>query len=89
MAETENMTKLIKEKNSAGLDAAITNAAIERQVIARLKKKAETYGVDPNLSYSEEEKKVNADAVVAMYENWVIPLTKVVEVEYLLHRLDE
>ncbi|KAK9240522.1 chorismate mutase [Lipomyces kononenkoae] len=87
--ERAQMTALIKAKDTAGLEAAITNSAVEKQVLARLKKKAETYGIDPNLMASASDKKVNADAVVAMYENWVIPLTKEVEVEYLLHRLDQ
>jgi chorismate mutase len=29
------------------------------------------------------------DVVVELYEKWVIPLTKEVEIEYLLARLDE
>ncbi|KAK9368433.1 chorismate mutase [Lipomyces kononenkoae] len=86
--EREEITALIKAKDRAGLEAAITNSAVEKQVLARLKKKAETYGIDPNLLSSPSNQKVDADAVVAIYENWVIPLTKEVEVEYLLHRLD-
>ncbi|KAK9495915.1 chorismate mutase [Lipomyces doorenjongii] len=89
LMERETMTAMIKAKDMAGLDAAITNSAVEKQVLARLKKKAETYGIDPNLMSSPNHKKVDAGAVVAMYENWVIPLTKEVEVEYLLHRLDQ
>lgn len=33
--------------------------------------------------------KINVDVVVELYEKWVIPLTKEVEIEYLLARLDE
>jgi len=32
--------------------------------------------------------KIDVDGVVDLYESYIIPLTKEVEVEYLLHRLD-
>jgi len=32
--------------------------------------------------------KIDVDGVVELYENYIIPLTKEVEVEYLMHRLD-
>jgi len=88
LSERERMTKLIEEKDVSGLESAITNVDVEKQVLKRLKEKAEKYGVDPLLKENHNSKKVNANAVVSMYENWVIPLTKHVEVEYLLHRLD-
>ncbi|KAK7203914.1 chorismate mutase [Myxozyma melibiosi] len=88
LTETAHMTSLIKSKDVAGLDAAITNKAVEKQVLARLKRKAETYGIDPTLADPQPKaSRVNVEAVVEMYENWVIPLTKEVEVEYLLNRL--
>ena len=44
--------------------------------------------MDPSLvEGGREEEKINVDAVVKMYEEVVIPLTKVVEVEYLMQRL--
>jgi chorismate mutase len=86
------MTELIKNKDIKGLDDAITNAAVERQVLHRLAMKARTYGRDPaadsNTPRSKEADKVDVDAVVAIYLDVVIPLTKKVEVEYLLARLD-
>ncbi|KAK9478194.1 chorismate mutase, partial [Lipomyces japonicus] len=87
-SEQELMTKLIIDRDVVGLEAAITNSAVEKQILVRLKKKAETYGSEIKLQSSEEKKKVDAESVVELYERWVIPLTKVVEIEYLLHRLD-
>lgn len=84
--ETERFVKLIKDGDREGIDTAITNAKVEKQVLERLRLKATTYGTDPSASY-EDSVKVNVDAVVAMYEQVVIPLTKVVEVEYLMQRL--
>ena len=86
------MTELIKNRDAAGLDAAITNSAVEQQVLQRLATKARTYGRDPSAGAetlsSKAADKVDVDAVVAIYRDLVIPLTKEVEVEYLLSRLD-
>lgn len=84
--EPERFAKLIKDEDRKGIDEAITNAAVEQKVLERLRLKAKTYGTDPDLG-ANGSAKVNADAVVAMYKDWVIPLTKEVEVEYLMQRL--
>lgn len=61
---------------------------MEQQVLDRLRLKAETYGKDPStLGGIEQPVKINVDAVVSMYKDFVIPLTKEVEVEYLMQRL--
>ncbi|RPA87995.1 chorismate mutase, partial [Ascobolus immersus RN42] len=86
--ETEKFTKLIKERDVKGLDAAITNEKVELQVLKRLEEKAKTFGIDPSLNPGSPLK-VNVDAIVEMYKKFVIPLTKEVEVDYLLMRLDE
>lgn len=82
----EKFVKLIKAGDTKGIDEAITNAAVEAQVLKRLRTKAEMYGNDPTLDESAP-KKIPVDAVVAMYKDHVIPLTKVVEVDYLMQRL--
>ncbi|TAQ91673.1 hypothetical protein B7494_g67 [Chlorociboria aeruginascens] len=84
--ETERFVKLIKAEDREGIGAAITNEAVEKQVLERLKLKARTYGTDPSVG-AEAPGKINVDAVVAMYKDFVIPLTKEVEVEYLMQRL--
>ena len=101
--ETERMIKLIKAGDRKGLDEAITNRKVEKKVLERLRLKARTYGTDPSDDADEDGGKINVDAVVAMYEvrtsdrscfsasnanqETVIPLTKHVEVEYLMQRL--
>ena len=101
--ETERFVELIRNGDRAGIDAAITNAAVEAKVLERLRLKAKTYGMDPSAPHEGQEK-INVNAVVAMYkvshgylaeykqsadfaQETVIPLTKVVEVEYLMQRL--
>ncbi|MCJ1283307.1 chorismate mutase aro7 [Xylographa opegraphella] len=84
--ETEKFVDLIRRQDRVGIDEAITNAAVEAKVLERLRLKAKTYGTDPSIGVEGQEK-INVDAVVAMYKEMVIPLTKVVEVEYLMQRL--
>ncbi|KAL8640958.1 MAG: hypothetical protein Q9228_002180 [Teloschistes exilis] len=85
--ETDRFVKLIKGADREGIDAAITNAKVEKKVLERLRLKAKTYGTDPSIDLGAEVK-INVDAVVEMYKEIVIPLTKVVEVEYLMQRLE-
>ena len=66
-AETDRFVELIRNKDRAGIDAAITNAAVEAKVLERLKLKAKTYGTDPSFP-REGQGKINVDAVVAMYK---------------------
>lgn len=87
--ETERFIKLIKAEDRVGIDAAITNEKVEQQVLERLRLKAKTYGKDPSAPTKPNggDEKINIEAVVKMYAQVVIPLTKVVEVEYLMQRL--
>ena len=65
--ETERFVELIKAEDREGIDAAITNAAVEKKVLERLRLKAKTYGTDPS-SDSKSQEKINVDAVVMMYK---------------------
>ena len=78
---------LIKAEDRKGIDEAITDAKVEKKVLERLRMKAEMYGRDPAFVDGQGVPKINVDAVAAMYKDHVIPLTKEVEVEYLMQRL--
>ena len=84
--ETEMFVRLIKAGDRRGIGDAITNEVVEKKVLERLRLKANTYGRDPS-GAGESPVKIQSDAVVAMYKDHVIPLTKEVEVEYLMQRL--
>ncbi|KAF2162407.1 hypothetical protein M409DRAFT_58187 [Zasmidium cellare ATCC 36951] len=84
--DPEKFVKLIKAGDTKGIDEAITDMKVEQKVLERLRRKAEMYGTDPNMD-AEAPKKIAVDAVVATYKDHVIPLTKVVEVDYLMQRL--
>ncbi|KAG6040900.1 hypothetical protein E4U41_006748 [Claviceps citrina] len=89
-SDPEKYKRLIEAEDRAGIAESITNKAVERSVLARLRLKAQTYGKDPSMpDGTEEHVRIDVDAVVSMYEDFVIPLTKEVEVEYLMQRLEE
>jgi len=94
--EHADYVRMIKAKDSQGIMERLTNSKVEEQVLARLRKKALTYGQDLNDVPSNEPQRPGtplrgihlADVVVDLYKEYVIPLTKEVEVDYLLKRLD-
>ena len=75
-SEPATFVSLIRAENRQGIDDAITDSKVEKKVLERLRMKAEMYGTDPNMN-AEAPRKINVDAVVAMYRDHVIPLTKV------------
>jgi chorismate mutase len=88
--EREKYTKMILEKDVAGIEAAITNSAVEERILERMVEKGKAYGTDPTLKWSQNpQSKVNAEYLAKIYKDWVIPLTKKVEVDYLLRRLED
>lgn len=88
-SDPDEFTRMIRAGDREAIGDAITNKAVEKKVLERLKLKAQTYGTDPSLGPSGwDQSKINVDAVVSMYEDFVIPLTKEVEVEYLMQRLE-
>lgn len=89
-ADRELYEKLIVARDIQGIENSITNSAVEEKILLRLREKCEAYGTDPTLKYSQNPQlKVKADLVVRLYKEYVIPLTKKVEVDYLLRRLED
>lgn len=121
-ADPEGYTKLIKARDSDAIMALLTDRAVEKKVLQRVRLKAATFGQDivasplssmdaadspspssgsssgncgvvPMIPCSESAEpcryKVSPDVVAAVYEELVMPLTKEVEVQYLLQRLDD
>lgn len=65
--DPETFVRLIKAEDRAGIDAAITNSAVEQKVLERLRLKAKTYGTDPAFP-DVNGPKINIEAVVSMYK---------------------
>ncbi|KAF7817304.1 chorismate mutase 2 isoform X1 [Senna tora] len=82
---------LIRARDTEGLMKLLTFASVEEMVKKRVEKKAMVFGQEVSLERDDDDKgnyKVDPSLVSRLYDKWVIPLTKEVEVEYLLRRLD-
>ncbi|TPX44526.1 chorismate mutase [Synchytrium endobioticum] len=86
--EHDKYVALIKAQDRAAILELLTDRDVEAKLLARLEKKAMAYGQDPESAETSKNYKVRPEVVRRVYEQFVIPLTKVVEVEYLLRRLD-
>ena len=88
---------LVKTSKCSGL-LGISNGTPGLQVVDRVRRKAAMYGQDevnddhfnPFSSNGAESPsyKVEPETVAQLYEQFVMPLTKEVQLTYLLHRLD-
>ncbi|RCI08501.1 hypothetical protein L249_8940 [Ophiocordyceps polyrhachis-furcata BCC 54312] len=88
-SDPDGYARMIKAADREGIARSITDDAVEMTVLERLRLKASTYGKDPAAPGGPGSRtKIDVDAVVAMYKDFVIPLTKEVEVEYLMQRLE-
>ncbi|ODV77566.1 chorismate mutase [Suhomyces tanzawaensis NRRL Y-17324] len=86
----EMYKKLILAKDVAGIEASITNSAVEQKILERLIEKGESYGTDPSMKFSQNpQSKVKPELIAQLYKDWIIPLTKKVEIDYLLRRLED
>jgi chorismate mutase len=94
----DEYVELIKGKDRKGILELLTNVSVEQKLLRRLKKKALMYGQEIDDSNLDEygdgagspqvNSRISPSLVARIYEQFVIPLTKEVEVEYLIQRLD-
>lgn len=78
----------ILNPNPEKLEGLITKPAVEAALLVRLAKKARWYGAELGsdgepIKFSEKESRVDVEEVVRLYREYIIPLTK--EVEVSLH----
>lgn len=76
---------LSKPPNTAALEGLITKPEVERRLLVRLANKARVYGCEMDgdgkvIENPEWKGKIDIEVVVGLYRDWVIPLTKDVEV---------
>ncbi|KAL4422928.1 hypothetical protein ABPG75_009125 [Micractinium tetrahymenae] len=93
--QTAEYSELIARQDADAIMELLTDRAVELRVIERVRLKAATFGQDLEVSGaaggangSGGSYKVRPEVVAQLYEQWVMPLTKEVEVQYLLRRLD-
>lgn len=76
----------IQNPNRVALEALITKPEVERKLLLRLRKKAATYAQDfaPDGEAMGDSLsgKIDVDGVVDLYESYIIPLTKNIEVRH-------
>uniref|UniRef100_A0A6B2L1M6 chorismate mutase n=1 Tax=Arcella intermedia TaxID=1963864 RepID=A0A6B2L1M6_9EUKA len=85
--DPEGYTKLIKAKDGPGIMEKLTDQAVEARLLERVRLKASTYGQDPSV-VGKPNYKVDPEVPVKIYKDFLIPLTKEIELEYVLRRLD-
>ncbi len=84
LSDSKTFSKFIKEKASDELMKLITNQEVEDKLLLRVEKKAATYGQE--IENTKGEYKIQPAFVAELYKKWIIPLTKEVEINYLLQR---
>jgi len=84
LAEREAFLDRIQAEDTEALWDMITDGVVEEKLLKRVARKAATCGQEvdsPNPEY-----KIKPAFVAELYKKWIIPLTKEVEVDYLLKR---
>lgn len=70
----------------------LTYPEVEEDIKKRVEMKAKTFGQEVIIKMEEQktepEYKINPSLVADLYSDWIMPLTKQVQVAYLLRRLD-
>ncbi|KAI9106645.1 hypothetical protein K1719_022173 [Acacia pycnantha] len=81
---------LIRAQDREGLMNLLTFERVEEMVKKRVENKASVFGQEVGSVHDENQGKYKVDPslVSLLYEKWVMPLTKLVQVEYLLRRLN-
>uniref|UniRef100_A0A1S3Y8H7 chorismate mutase n=1 Tax=Nicotiana tabacum TaxID=4097 RepID=A0A1S3Y8H7_TOBAC len=82
----------IRAQDSNGLMDLLTYPTVEEAITRRVEMKTRTYGQEFNINGPENGGdpvyKIKPSLVAELYGDWIMPLTKEVQVEYLLRRLD-
>ncbi|KAB2002634.1 hypothetical protein ES319_D11G078900v1 [Gossypium barbadense] len=82
----------ISEQDRDWLMKLLTYPLVEESIKKRVEMKARTYGQvvldNMNMKDGDPVYKINPSLVADLYGDWIMPLTKEVQVEYLLRRLD-
>eukprot|EP01018_Ginkgo_biloba_P035359 Gb_08624 [translate_table: standard] len=80
----------IRAQDKEQLMSLLTFERVETAVQRRVEEKAKTYGQEVSLDVirTDSTYKIQPSLIANLYGEWIMPLTKMVQVEYLLRRLD-
>ncbi|KAM3351585.1 hypothetical protein ACQJBY_023509 [Aegilops geniculata] len=88
----EDYTQAIEDKDGARLMQLLTYETVERAIEHRVETKAKIFGQEVNIGAEAKGMapvyKIRPSLVAGLYSNRIMPLTKDVQVAYLLRRLD-
>ncbi|KAI3722428.1 hypothetical protein L2E82_33466 [Cichorium intybus] len=87
-ASPDDFEAAIRAQDRGKLMDLLIYPAVEAAVMKRVETKAKTYGQVVDSKDAELIYKINPSLVSDLYGDWIMPLTKEVQVEYLLRRLD-
>eukprot|EP01024_Parvocaulis_polyphysoides_P064027 TRINITY_DN7427_c0_g1_i1.p3 TRINITY_DN7427_c0_g1~~TRINITY_DN7427_c0_g1_i1.p3 ORF type:complete len:215 (-),score=19.96 TRINITY_DN7427_c0_g1_i1:1452-2039(-) len=96
-SSTDVYTDLIKRQDEDAILETLTNLEVEKKVVERVRFKAAILGSnlsdlvhdDLNIIFNQKQDwRVQPEVVAELYKRWVMPMTKQVQVMYLLKRLD-
>ncbi|MDP6523006.1 MAG: chorismate mutase [Kiritimatiellia bacterium] len=82
-AYTDRYAPLIAAGDREGLVSLLTDTEVEINVVQRVREKTAQYA---GLIQAANDSTLTPEIVVKIYKDWVIPLNKEVQVEYLLRR---
>ena len=87
-SDPEEYARLARANDRHAINELLTNRAVEKKLLERLRRKALVYGqtMDQEEEGTNRNLRIPVQLVVDLYERWVIPLTKEVEVDYLIVR---
>lgn len=85
--EKESVYKQLASRNDKkAIWNELSNLAVEKVLLKRVENKARNYGSDITGDGPRDVFKVDPIKIANLYRDLIIPLTKEVEVEYILHR---
>lgn len=91
LSQQDKFKELILNKDRDGIWEVITDNAVEEKVLNRIMLKGSTYGQDPSFPKDSpnDDKKyfIDPSKIREIYEKIIIPMTKEVQVLYLLERM--
>ncbi len=83
--DTAGYEALIRADDRHGIMEKLTDTAVEKKLLERVKLKASTYGQEPDAV--NPQYKINPAVIQEIYSDIIIPLTKEVEYQYLVERV--
>jgi chorismate mutase len=82
LANPKEYQALVKSGNDSGIIKLLTDKNVEQKLLLRVALKASTYGQEPG-ECNPDECKITANQIVRIYKEWLMPLTKEIELQYL------